>query len=143
MKKSKRVYKIFHDQIDRNELVYADFTCSLKSGYLLYGRLYITERHLCFTSNMILRSRKLCIAIGDIVSIRPFSGHGIRVYVRDSDSSSNGTHIQETVFGSFMPGKLLCPTSVLSAYVYTCSVISHDIVLQHGMISFYMKQHLT
>lgn len=45
------------------EIIYDDFGCSFIDGIIFHGRIFITESHICFNSNILGFKKKVIILI--------------------------------------------------------------------------------
>ena len=49
-------------ELDKNEQIFYEFSCSLSQAGSLPGRLYVTEHYLCFSANLFgLESKVSCV----------------------------------------------------------------------------------
>ncbi len=88
----------------------ADFTCAVESTVLLHGRMYITNRFICFYSNLFGLEKKIRIPYSHIKNITKEStaymipnaisiATGISQYIRFSPFVKNGcAQTKETTF---------------------------------------------
>ena len=57
-------------ELDPHERVIDDFSCAIQKSILLHGRLYVTQSHLCFYSNIFGFRTEIKLAFPDITSLR-------------------------------------------------------------------------
>jgi len=62
--------KYFHDEMDENEQLVADYSCALNDTILIQGYLYVSQKHIAFGSNLIGLKRRICFPIKDITAVR-------------------------------------------------------------------------
>lgn len=55
--------------LPKDTKVYSDYSCALKSGISVHGRMYPTEKHVCFYSNLFGSERKVAIPYDRIVDL--------------------------------------------------------------------------
>ena len=61
------IYDIF--SLDKDETIIDDFNCFLFETFPILGKLYLTENHFLFYSNIIFLNRKISIPINDFTKI--------------------------------------------------------------------------
>ncbi|XP_066318839.1 BAG-associated GRAM protein 1-like [Miscanthus floridulus] len=59
------IYKLPHD-----EIVHQSYSCALEKCLLLHGRMYISQWHLCFHSNVFSKQLNVIIPLQDIYEIK-------------------------------------------------------------------------
>ncbi|CAD6250390.1 unnamed protein product [Miscanthus lutarioriparius] len=59
------IYKLPHD-----EIVHQSYSCALEKCFLLHGRMYISQWHLCFHSNAFSKQLNVIIPLQDIYEIK-------------------------------------------------------------------------
>ncbi|KAL6634009.1 hypothetical protein ACP70R_026680 [Stipagrostis hirtigluma subsp. patula] len=59
------IYKLPHD-----EIVYRSYSCALEKSFLHHGRMYISQWHLCFHSNVFSKQLNVIIPLQDIDEIK-------------------------------------------------------------------------
>ena len=52
-----------------DEVLFTDYSCALKQKMLLHGRMFLTNRHVCFYSNLFGFEKKLVIPMESIARI--------------------------------------------------------------------------
>ncbi|XP_030204579.1 protein Aster-C [Gadus morhua] len=65
--RSEEFKKVFKEPAEKERLI-VDYTCALQWDILLMGRLYLTEHHLCFHSN-VFRGTKITLLLKDFTSM--------------------------------------------------------------------------
>ena len=65
--KREEVYDIF--SLDKEEKINDDFNCFLVETFPILGKLYLTENHILFYSNIIFLNRSISIPINDSTKI--------------------------------------------------------------------------
>ncbi|KAI9350664.1 hypothetical protein BDR26DRAFT_851293 [Obelidium mucronatum] len=69
---SQKRNKDWHDlfpNIDPDELLLDDWVCAWQREVLLQGRMYLSERHICFNANIFGWSHSLTLDLDDMVSV--------------------------------------------------------------------------
>jgi len=60
----------FHDEMDADEQLVADYSCALNDVVLIQGYLYVSQKHIAFGSNILGLKRRICFPIKDITAVR-------------------------------------------------------------------------
>ncbi|XP_028833647.1 GRAM domain-containing protein 2B [Denticeps clupeoides] len=66
---NKTFHKVFPDIPESEDLVQA-FTCALQKEVVYYGKLYISNHHICFRSSVLLKETKVCIEMTNIQAVK-------------------------------------------------------------------------
>ena len=69
---SKRRNRDFHNQfksVPDDDYLIEDYSCALQREILAHGRLYVSEGHLCFSSNILGWTTTLVLSFDEIVSV--------------------------------------------------------------------------
>jgi len=67
--RSNEFYKLFCDEIPKNERLVADYSCALHREILLQGRIYISINYIAFYSNIFSWVTKLVLKLRDVSEI--------------------------------------------------------------------------
>ncbi len=84
-------------KIPKNERLLEDYSCALQKDILIQGRMYITERHICFNSNILGWVTSIIIPLQEIVQLEKKSIAGLF-----PNSIVIQTLHQKYVFASFL-----------------------------------------
>jgi hypothetical protein len=87
----------------------SDFTCAVESTVLLHGRMYITNRFICFYSNLFGLEKKIRIPYSHIRSI---TKENTAMVIPNAISISTGSYT--IMFEVLLLEYLLCKSSVLT-----------------------------
>ncbi|CAI4038677.1 hypothetical protein SMKI_06G0220 [Saccharomyces mikatae IFO 1815] len=99
--------KDFHEtfkSVPKDDRLLDDFNCGLNRELLYQGKLYITETHLCFNSNILGWIAKVLIAFEDITFMEKTSAAGlfpsaISIETKMGKTLFNGFISRDTAFG--------------------------------------------
>ncbi|KAM9719838.1 GRAM domain-containing protein 2B-like [Menidia menidia] len=69
LKHSKAFHKFF-EEIPEDESLTHVFTCALQKEVLYHGKLFISERHMCFHSSVLLKDTKVVIPVSTVKEIK-------------------------------------------------------------------------
>ena len=75
-KRNREFHALFRSVPD-NDYLLDDYGCALQREILIQGRMYVSEAHLCFNSNIFGWVTNLVVAFADVVSIEKRSTAGI------------------------------------------------------------------
>ena len=72
-----------------DEVLFTDYSCALKQTMLLHGRMFLTNRHVCFYSNLFGFEKKLVIPMESVTRISKGTtlkmlSNAVRVFTRDN-----------------------------------------------------------
>ncbi|AMD20193.1 HDL551Cp [Eremothecium sinecaudum] len=76
VKRNEDFHRIFKS-ISKKDRLLDDFSCALSREFLCQGRIYISENHICFNSNLLGWVTNLVIPIADVVNFEKTSTAGI------------------------------------------------------------------
>lgn len=77
-KKNNEFHNIFKDAgVSPDEKLLADYSCALSREILLQGRLYVSEKHICFNSNIFGWVTTVIIPFKEIVQVEKKSTAGL------------------------------------------------------------------
>ncbi|OHE94730.1 GRAM domain-containing protein [Colletotrichum orchidophilum] len=68
-KKRNRDFHGFFKSVPDDDYLIEDYSCALQREILAHGRLYVSEGHLCFSSNILGWSTTLVMSFDEIVSV--------------------------------------------------------------------------
>lgn len=69
--------RVFHNlfkTIPKNEELVADYECVLSRGFPYQGRMYVTNEHLCFNTNLLGWIARVQVSFEEIISIERVTG---------------------------------------------------------------------
>uniref|UniRef100_A0A060T469 ARAD1C39204p n=1 Tax=Blastobotrys adeninivorans TaxID=409370 RepID=A0A060T469_BLAAD len=75
-KRNKEFHRLFRS-IPGDDYLLDDFSCALSREILIQGRLYVSERHLCFNSNILGWVTNLVIGFDEIVTLEKKNTAGL------------------------------------------------------------------
>lgn len=67
-KRNRELHRLFPSLPD-SETHIDDYSCALQKEILIHGRLYLTERHLCFSANIFGYVTELVLNVEDVVGV--------------------------------------------------------------------------
>ena len=77
-KKNAEFHNLFRDsKLNANERLIADYSCALSRDILLQGRMYISNQHVCFYSNILGWVNSIAIPFREIIQIGKKATAGI------------------------------------------------------------------
>ncbi|XP_061835796.1 GRAM domain-containing protein 2A-like [Nerophis lumbriciformis] len=65
-------HKLFPELPEEDEVTHT-FVCTLQKEVLYYGRLYVSENHVCFHSSVLLRETKVVIPLSSLQEVKKHS----------------------------------------------------------------------
>lgn len=68
-KKRNRDFHTFFKSVPDDDYLIEDYSCALQREILAHGRLYVSEGHLCFSSNILGWTTTLVMSFDEIVSV--------------------------------------------------------------------------
>ncbi|XP_068605021.1 GRAM domain-containing protein 2B-like [Brachionichthys hirsutus] len=68
-KQNKTFHKLFQEIPEEEQLTHA-FTCALQKEVLYYGKLFVSEFHLCFHSSVLLKDTKVVIPTSRVRQVK-------------------------------------------------------------------------
>ena len=77
------IYDIF--SLDKDEIIIDDFNCFLFESFPILGKLYLTENHILFYSNIIFLNRRISIPINDFTTIN-LNDKNIEISLKTEDN---------------------------------------------------------
>ncbi|KAM6918959.1 uncharacterized protein FYW49_008486 [Xenentodon cancila] len=69
LKHDKTFHKLF-TEIPESEYLKDVFTCSMQKEFLYYGKLFVSEHHVCFHSSVLLKDTKVVIPVSSVCEIK-------------------------------------------------------------------------
>lgn len=75
-KRNREFHKLFKS-VPANDYLLEDYSCALNRDILVHGRMYVSERHVCFYSNILGWVRNLVIAFDEIVQLEKRNTAGL------------------------------------------------------------------
>lgn len=75
-KRNKEFHQVFK-KIPHNEALIDDFSCALSKDILVQGRLYLSERYVCFNSNILGWTTNVVIPLQEVIQIEKKSTAGL------------------------------------------------------------------
>ena len=89
------IKKLFEIPLD--EKIYDDFGCALSGMKISHGRIFISENHICFNSDIIGFSTKIIIHMSEIETIIKkktlLIDNGIEIIVKDKFKGKDGSYV--------------------------------------------------
>lgn len=77
LSKEIKTFMMTSSPVPKDDRLLDDFNCGLNRELLYQGKLYITETHLCFNSNVLGWIAKVLIAFEDVTFMEKTSAAGI------------------------------------------------------------------
>ncbi|KAA8911705.1 hypothetical protein TRICI_003720 [Trichomonascus ciferrii] len=75
-KRNKDFHRLFRS-VTTDDYLLDDFSCALSREILIHGRLYVSERHICFNSNILGWVTNLIIGFDEIVTLEKKNTAGL------------------------------------------------------------------